>query len=220
MVSIASGVELTGTSELVLDAERIRLLLWLCFFRGAVAMLFSWRHCYAFFVGILLCFGILAGVFFRRVASKDEQHHEKAVLQRTTKETLTMDSPDKRPPKIPRIGDDLAQNAAAGKVVSNDGPVVDGPVVGSSTAGTGSSKTDSTMLPLPIASRIASFNVARTSQLARLRCVSRSFYRSLLDHTTSAGSAKHFIQSPASAQTHSHVYNFIDELTLDKKMEM
>jgi hypothetical protein len=36
----------TTTSELVLDTERIRLRLWLCFCRGAIAMLFSWGHCY------------------------------------------------------------------------------------------------------------------------------------------------------------------------------
>jgi Protein of unknown function (DUF4246) len=129
----------------------------------------------------------------------------------TTKEKLTMDSPDKRPPKISRIGDDDAQYAATGEIVSNEGPVV-----GSTSTSTGSPKTDSTMLPLPIASRIASFNVASTSQLARLRCVSRPFYRSLLDHTTSAGSTKHFIQCPASAKTQSLVYNFINELTVEQ----
>jgi Protein of unknown function (DUF4246) len=121
-----------------------------------------------------------------------------------------MDSFDKKPPKIARIGDDDAQNAATGKIVSNDGPVV------GSTSST--KRTDSTMLPLPIASRIASFNVASTSQLARLRCVSRPFYRSLLDHTTSAGSAQHFIQCPPASSTknQNHVYNFIDELVIQR----
>jgi hypothetical protein len=46
--------------------------------------------------------------------------------------------------------------------------------------------------------------------------VSRPFYRSLLDHTTSASSAKHFIQCPVSAKTHSHVYSFINELLVEE----
>jgi hypothetical protein len=63
-----------------------------------------------------------------------------------------------------------------------------------------------TKLPLSIASRIATFHLENTSQLARFRYVSRQFYRSLLDHTIDEG-FKHFVQCPCSDHS---VYTFID----------
>jgi hypothetical protein len=118
-----------------------------------------------------------------------------------------------RASKIARLADD-----AAAPTTGSRPPARDESVPGPATTVNSTTKKNMTMLPLPIASRIASFNVESTSQLARLRCVSRQFYHSLLDHTSSTGSPKHHIQCPGAGTSHStgserFVYNFIDQLT-------
>jgi hypothetical protein len=121
-----------------------------------------------------------------------------------------------RASKIARLADDAAAPSTTTGICP---PAANESSPGPATTTDSTTKKNLTMLPLPIAARIASFNVESTSQLARLRCVSRPFYHSLLDHTSSAGSPKHRIQCPSAGTHHNStgsarfVYNFIDQLT-------
>ena len=69
------------------------------------------------------------------------------------------------------------------------------------------------LLPLPIVSRIASFNVESTSHLACLRRVCRSFHKSLLVHVGPGDAGSQYVRCPA---FHSDlVRSFLDELCVE-----
>jgi hypothetical protein len=128
--------------------------------------------------------------------------------------------------KLPRLSDpndDIPNHPVAEETTSNADP----PATTSTTTSSSSSSSSSTVrimmpLPLPIAARIASFNVATTGDLARLRCVGRAFYHAVLEAITTSSTGQHLIQCPTIAakvdlsDPHGSVPRFLQALTAEE----
>jgi hypothetical protein len=131
--------------------------------------------------------------------------------------------PSRKLPRLSDPNDDAPNHAVAEETTSSN----TNPPTTTTTTTTSSSSSSNGMvqimpLPLPIAARIASYNVATTSDLARLRGVSRAFYHAVLEAITTSSTGRHFIQCPTIAakvdlsKPHGTVPRFLQAITAEE----